>query len=138
MTLRECAIIEAYTGICMCAGERRKEFYKYAAEIMGRPVYTHEFADKKIQNEITEKSKPDFIKLCKEAINDKGYYYVRGYCNNWDVYFNPAQDYGKMTEAEFLEDLEKHILIQTFYCEDIAKRTADELNAKRVLKQVDN
>ena len=44
MTLKECAIITAYTGIFM--GEL-DEFYKYINEIMERPVYTHELADSK-------------------------------------------------------------------------------------------
>jgi NTP pyrophosphatase (non-canonical NTP hydrolase) len=33
---------------------------------MGRPVFTHELANKKVQDEIKEKSKDDFLKLCDE------------------------------------------------------------------------
>lgn len=125
MTIRECAIIEAYTGICMCAGERRGEFYKYVAEIMGRPVYTHEFADKKIQDEITEKSKPDFVKLCQGAVVETPFYYVQQAERFWYLYKNPD---GKT------EDADKHELITHFYTEDMAKETADKLNARRVLQ----
>lgn len=64
MTLRERVIVEAYTGYCMTTGEDRNAFNKYVAEIMGRPIFTHELADENIQNEIHDKSKADFIKLC--------------------------------------------------------------------------
>lgn len=64
MTLRERVIVEAYTGYCMTTGEDRNAFNKYVAGIMGRPIFTHELADENIQNEIHDKSKADFIKLC--------------------------------------------------------------------------
>lgn len=66
MTLRECAIVEAYTGICMCAGDKRHYIYEYVSELLGRPVYTHEFATR--ADEIKELARPDFIRLCKEAV----------------------------------------------------------------------
>lgn len=72
LTYRECAIIETYTGYCMCAGERRDEVYKYMQEIMERPVWTHEFADHEIQKELRDKSRADFIALAKSAIPDDG------------------------------------------------------------------
>ena len=65
MTKRECAIVMAYTGTCMLAGDSLGIFYEYVQEILGRPVWTHEypiFAD-----EIKEKAKPDFLRLCREA-----------------------------------------------------------------------
>lgn len=64
MTLRERVIVETYTGVCMTTGEERNELYKYMAEIMGRPVYTHELADKGIQLQLKENSFDDFIALC--------------------------------------------------------------------------
>lgn len=62
MTDREKAIVQAYTGIVMLAGEKFDLFYKYLEELYDRPVYTHEipFLD------IKEKATPDFLKLCKE------------------------------------------------------------------------
>ena len=68
MTLREKVIVETYTGICMVTGEEREEIYKYWAELMGRPVYTHELASKEIQEELKAKSKDDFIALCKNSV----------------------------------------------------------------------
>lgn len=66
MTDREKAIVMAHTGICMLTGDKWNIFHKYIEEIMGRPVYTHEMGMDAIANEIKEKSKTDFIKLCEE------------------------------------------------------------------------
>lgn len=65
MTKRECAIVMAYTGTCMLAGASLDEFYKYVSEILGEPVWTHELYAR--ADEIREKSKPDFLRLCREA-----------------------------------------------------------------------
>ena len=45
MTDREKAIVMAYTGICTLQGDKLNEFYKYLADLYGRPVYTHEIVD---------------------------------------------------------------------------------------------
>ena len=66
MTKRECAIVMAYTGVCMCAGENLKYFYEYVSELMGRPVYTHEFAA--LGDEIKQRAKEDFITLSRCAV----------------------------------------------------------------------
>lgn len=63
MTDREKAIVMAYTGYCMLAGDKLKVFYEYVGELLGRPVYTHELANPVIQ----EKASNDFYKLCKET-----------------------------------------------------------------------
>lgn len=62
MTDREKAIVMAHTGICMLEGEKMGEFYQYLRELYGRPVYTHEW----LTLDIKERSKPDFLRLCKE------------------------------------------------------------------------
>lgn len=62
MTDREKAIVMAHTGICMLEGEKMGVFYQYLNELYGRPVYTHEW----VTLDIKEKSKPDFLQLCKE------------------------------------------------------------------------
>lgn len=66
MTKRECAIIMAYTGIVTLPGDFNP-YYKYIAEICGRDIYTHHLLDKSVINEIKEKSKADFLKLCETA-----------------------------------------------------------------------
>ena len=67
MTIRECAIIEAYTGFCMLAGEKRIYFYEYIQEKLKRPVYTHELAKKEMWEKIKNAAYEDFVLLCKTA-----------------------------------------------------------------------
>lgn len=62
MTDREKAIVMAHTGICMLEGKKLGVFYQYLNELYGRPVYTHEL----VTLDMKEKSKPDFLQLCKE------------------------------------------------------------------------
>ena len=64
MTDHERAIITAYTGITMLAGDKFQIFHKYIKDILGRPVWTHELANPAIWEEIKEKSKKDFLELC--------------------------------------------------------------------------
>lgn len=88
MTLREKIIVETYTGVCMVTGEERNELYNYIAELMGRPVFTHELADRKVQEELKERSKPDFINLC----STNGWIYcsdrlpTKEECHQQDIY----------------------------------------------------
>lgn len=66
MTDREKAIVTAYTGITMLTGEKLSIFHKYIEDLLGRPIWTHELANREVWEEIKEKSKPDFIKLCQD------------------------------------------------------------------------
>lgn len=70
MTDKEKAIVMAHTGICMLAGDKFQIFHKYVEDIMGRPVYTHELANKAVEDEIKEKAKDDFIALCANESDD--------------------------------------------------------------------
>lgn len=63
MNDKERAIVMAYTGVCMLTGDRLNEFYKYLAELYGRPVYTHEIAEL----DIRDRAYKDFLALCKET-----------------------------------------------------------------------
>ena len=62
MTDRERVVVSAYTGFLMCDFD---DVHQYIQEKLGRPVWTHELADKAIQNEIREKTRPDFLALCQ-------------------------------------------------------------------------
>lgn len=68
MTKRECAIVTLYTGITMLKGEDLKYVYDYASELLGRPIYTHEFPIE--AGRLKALSKYDFLKLCEEATDD--------------------------------------------------------------------
>ncbi len=61
MTLRERLIISAYTGVIMCDFDI---FHKYITEVLDRPVFTPEFANPDVLEELKEKVKPEFLKLC--------------------------------------------------------------------------
>lgn len=69
MTLEERVIVETYTGYCMTSGDERDAVYKYMQKLLGRPVYTHELAQESVVKMLQEKSKYDFVNLCKK----KGY-----------------------------------------------------------------
>lgn len=74
MTDREKAIVMAHTGFTMLAGEKFSIFHKYIEDLLGRPIWTHELANEAVWNEIKEKSKPDFLDLCKtedKSCNDR-------------------------------------------------------------------
>ena len=64
MTEQEKIIVSAYTGYVMCDFEK---IHAYIEKKMGRPIYTHEFINERIDKEIHEKVKPDFLKLCEEV-----------------------------------------------------------------------
>ena len=64
MTDREKAIVMAYTGYAMLTGDKLGLFYQYIQEKVGRPVMTHELAEKPMQETIHTLSKPDFVELC--------------------------------------------------------------------------
>ena len=64
MTDKEKAIVMAYTGICMLAGDKFRIFHKYVEDIMGRPVYTHEIG--LLADTIKEKAEADFMALCAD------------------------------------------------------------------------
>lgn len=63
MTKHEAAVIQAYTGIAMLVGDDFQIFTKYCEDLLGHPIFTHEYPD--CEQEIKELSKPDFIEICK-------------------------------------------------------------------------
>ena len=68
MTKRECAIVTLHTGINMLEGDDLRYLYEYASGLIGRPIYTHEFAV--LADTLKEKSRDDFIRLCREAVDE--------------------------------------------------------------------
>ena len=64
MTKHEAIVVSAYTGFLMCDFG---DVHEYIEKKLGRPILTHEFADKSIWEEIMEKTKPDFLKICAEV-----------------------------------------------------------------------
>ena len=68
MTKHELAVIMAYTGVCMLEGKDFNIYLKYVEDLIGRPVFTLELG--KLANEIRERSKTDFIRICQTATDD--------------------------------------------------------------------
>lgn len=68
MTYRECAIVQAYTGTCMLSGDALDYYYEYVNKIMGRPLHSYEIFV--YIEEIKEKSRKDFIDLCRTAVKN--------------------------------------------------------------------
>lgn len=62
MTKQEKIIVSAYTGVLMC---EFPDVHKYIEEKLGRPVWTHELANEDVWDLIREKTRDDFLKLCR-------------------------------------------------------------------------
>lgn len=65
MTNREKAIVMAYTGKVMLAGDNLGDFYRYVEEKLGRPIMTHELAFQEVRDALADAAKGDFIELAK-------------------------------------------------------------------------
>ena len=73
LTKEQAAIIGAYTGIT-CGPF--SVIHEYAEKVLGRPVWTHEFADKKLMEKLREAAKVNFFSLCYDralAMNADGH-----------------------------------------------------------------
>lgn len=60
MTKKEASIVSAYTGYLI--GEF-SEMHKYAEELYGRPILTHEFAGEVFAEQLRDRAKKDFIEI---------------------------------------------------------------------------
>lgn len=108
MTDREKAIVMAYTGYCMLAGDKLSVFYEYVEGIMGRPVYTHEMGTKVVDDLIKEKARPDFIALCAdESCLEKPNYTDAEIQKMQDLEFAEIQKAYEIGKAENIEVLDK-------------------------------
>ena len=63
LTKEQAAIIGAYTGIALGPFS---DIHEYAERILGRPIWTHEFASKTVIAELRGASKADLLSLAYE------------------------------------------------------------------------
>ena len=63
LTREQAAIIGAFTGICAGPFE---DVHEYAEKKLGRPIWTHQFADKQLWADLRAASKEDFMALSAE------------------------------------------------------------------------
>lgn len=60
LTRRQSAIIGAYTGITVGPFSA---IHEYAEEVLGRRIWTHEFASRKVMDELKSASFDDFMSV---------------------------------------------------------------------------
>lgn len=56
MTHKEAVLVSAYTGYLLT--KKFSDVHEYCEKLLGRQIFTHEFADSDTQKEIREKCKP--------------------------------------------------------------------------------
>ena len=61
MTREEAILLSAYTGFLLAPDF--SQVHKFCEDILGRPIWTHEFADRDVQKEIREKLRPQIMEL---------------------------------------------------------------------------
>ena len=61
MTREEAILLSAYTGFLLVPDF--SEVHKFCEDTLGRPIWTHEFADQDTQKEIQEKLRPRIMEL---------------------------------------------------------------------------
>jgi len=64
---RDLAILTAYTGYMF--GDFQ-DFHGYAEEILGHPIFSHQFGDKQMSEKIHKLSKEDFLQLHEKLIRE--------------------------------------------------------------------
>ena len=65
MTLEEAILLSAYTGFLLV--QDFSDVHKFCEDTLGRPIWTHEFADKDVQKEIQNKLRPQIMKLIQST-----------------------------------------------------------------------
>ena len=61
MTRDEALLLSAYTGYLLVPDF--SDVHEFYEKTLGRPIYTHEFVDEKIVEEIKEKLKPEIMSM---------------------------------------------------------------------------
>ena len=61
MTREEAILLSAYTGFLLVPDF--SDVHKFCEDTLGRPIWTHEFADQDVEKEIREKLRPQIMEL---------------------------------------------------------------------------
>jgi hypothetical protein len=64
LTREQAAIIGCYTGI---TASNFSIVHEKAEKVLGRPVWTHQFASEELNKELREKIKPEFLAIVYEG-----------------------------------------------------------------------
>ena len=66
MTKEEAILLSAYTGFLLVPDF--SDVHKFCEDTLGRPIWTHEFADQDVQKEIREKLRPQIMELVQNIV----------------------------------------------------------------------
>lgn len=61
MTKQEAILISAYTGVLLT--KSFSDVHGFCEKLLGRPIFTHEFASENLKREIQEKYKPLILEM---------------------------------------------------------------------------
>jgi hypothetical protein len=61
MTKKEAVLVSAYTATLLT--NDFGDVHKFCEELLEKPIFTHEFADKKVWEQIKEKCKPLILEM---------------------------------------------------------------------------
>lgn len=64
LTREQAAVIGAYTGFC--AGPFA-DLHEYAERKLGRPIWTHQFANAKLVEDLKQAAREDFVAISAEG-----------------------------------------------------------------------
>ena len=67
MTKQECAIIQAYTGVCMLSDDDMDIFYSYLEYLYGYPVFIEMIPV--LEEDIKRRAENDFLQICAMAFD---------------------------------------------------------------------
>ena len=63
MNKREAAVITMYTGVLIGSFS---DAHKYAEDILGQPIFTHQFAEPEMIERIKDLSREEFLRINEE------------------------------------------------------------------------
>lgn len=63
ITNRDLAVMSAYTGYMFSSFN---DLHEYAEEVMGQPIFSHEFANEEFMKQLHEKSNQEFLEIIEK------------------------------------------------------------------------
>ena len=67
MKKQEAILVSAYTGFLLT--KDFSDVHKFCEDLLGRPIWTHEFASRTVQEEIKEKCRPLILAMIENEID---------------------------------------------------------------------
>ena len=67
MKKQEAILVSAFTGFLLT--KDFSDVHKFCEDLLGRPIWTHEFASKSVQEEIKEKCRPLILAMIENEVD---------------------------------------------------------------------